>query len=81
MMCVSSNGLSGGLGHGQADMPRFVENDGVAVDDLKRLHRVAALVADHGVLPDALDMCLGPDLIAGRTARRDIRIAEAVAAW
>src|SRR5690606_25776505 len=46
-------------------------------DDLERFHRIAADVASHRILADALDMGLRPDSVAGRAARGDVGIAEA----
>src|SRR5699024_8630007 len=49
------------------------------VDDLERLDRVAADIADHGVLADAFEVRFRPDGVTRGAARGDIRIAEAEA--
>ncbi len=77
MVGVTGDRLGGGLGQGQAYLSRLVEGDGVAVDDLERFHRIAALVAADGVLADPLDVGGGPDGVAGGTAGGDIGVAEA----
>jgi hypothetical protein len=74
---VMRDGLGGGLGQGQAHGAGVVEGHGIAVHDLERLHRIAACVAFHRVLADALDMGLGPDGVADRAAGGDVGVAQA----
>ena len=67
-------------GRKDADRARIVEDDGVAVDDLEGLDRVAANVADPTASwPMPSKMGFRPDGVAGRAAGGDIGIAEAEA--